>query len=126
MKRKRSDNESKVRKKKSKDALASSEGTPIADNEGSPRTRILMSVPPAVEPSRSSEAVQPLAPISPVRSLGAIQSLAWLADANSSLSDQGEHVVIHKELRATESSCDNPKLAEELLDMIFLPVDRKE
>lgn len=35
-------------------------------------------------------------------------------------------VVLHKELKSDEFVHGDPKLTEELLDMIFLPIDRKE
>lgn len=45
IKRKRSDNESEVRKRKSKKVPASFEGTPTANNEGSSRMGVPMSAP---------------------------------------------------------------------------------
>lgn len=76
--------------------------------------------------TRSSGATWLVLPASLAMSSGIARSPQWLADIDIPLGAWGEYFAPQKGLRVSDSTCTNSRLAQELLEMIMLLVDRRE
>lgn len=129
MKRKRSDDIQEAKKKRLEEVwfLTSSKRTLTIESSWSPMlVEALAPIPatPMTGPSKPSKIVWPASPTSLIISSRITRSPRWSVDVDISISAWKENLVLHKELKAIKSAHGNSKLVKELLDIIFLLIDR--